>query len=408
MRRDFETLNALAKEHGDSFYIIDVDRFRANLRDLSAAFRAIHPVTGIGYSYKTNYVPVLCRIADEEGCYAEVVSKTEYDIALRLGVRPERIIFNGPLKLRPEIEEALLAGATVNLDSACEISGVEAISRDYPDAVLCVGLRCNFTLNDERPSKFGFAEDELTAGLARLRALPQCEVRGLHCHFSAQRDLASFERRAIRLIEVARRHFIESPPRMLDIGGGFYGHMPPSLRKQFGDVPSYQDYARAVASIVSNAFPGSEAPELVLEPGAAVVANAVSFIARIGALKRVGERQLAVMTGSLQNIKATNNDIRLPIQVVRDPSGEGASLTGETDITGYTCMERDVMYESYFGALRVGDFVVFDHVGAYTSVFKPPFIRPAPAMLAWSQTSARPCLARRAERLDDLLATYVI
>src|SRR6476646_10913894 len=138
MRQDFETLNELAKEHGDSFYLIDVDHFRENLRALCGAFRAIHPPTAIAYSYKTNYAPLLCRVADEEGCYAEVVSKTEYDLALRLGVRPERVLFNGPLKSRPETEEALLAGATLNLDSAGEISGVEAVARDHPRALLRV------------------------------------------------------------------------------------------------------------------------------------------------------------------------------------------------------------------------------------------------------------------------------
>jgi len=51
--------------------------------------------------------------------------------------------------------------------------------------------------------------------------------------------------------------------------------------------------------------------------------------------------------------------------------------------------------------------VVFANVGAYTNVFKPPFIRPAPAMVAWSSSSETFSVARRAERLDDLLATYV-
>src|SRR5690349_23875279 len=180
MRQDFETLNELAKEHGDSFYLINVDHFRKNLRTLCGAFRTIYPPTAIGYSYKSNYAPVLCRVADEEGCYSEVVSKMEYDLALRLGVRPERVLFNGPLKSRPEIEEALLAGATLNLDSPEEINSVEAVARDHPRALLRVGLRCHFALQEEHSSRFGFAEEELACGLARLRAMPHCDVRGLH------------------------------------------------------------------------------------------------------------------------------------------------------------------------------------------------------------------------------------
>ncbi len=279
---------------------------------------------------------------------------------------------------------------------------------DYPSALLRVGLRCQFALREEHRSRFGFAEEEIAAGLARLRALPRCDVRGLHCHFSNHRDLASFRQRAKRLVELARRHFTDVPPAMLDVGGGFYGHMPPSLREQFGEVPSYEDYATAVAPLVAEAFPGRDAPELVLEPGAGVVADAVNFVARIGALKRLGERHVAVATGSIQNVKATANAVRLPVRVVGDPLGGGETLAGPTVITGYTCMEHDVLYDGYVGELRVGDFVIFGNVGAYTNVFKPPFIRPAPAMLAWSSSNESFSVARRAERLDDLLATYVI
>src|SRR3990172_8647067 len=113
---EFETLAKLAQEHGDAYYVLHPERFQTNLRALAGAFRAIYSRTAIGYSYKTNYTPLLCRLADQEGCYAEVVSKMEYDLALRLGVSPGRIIFNGPLKAPEEIEEALLSGALVNLE----------------------------------------------------------------------------------------------------------------------------------------------------------------------------------------------------------------------------------------------------------------------------------------------------
>lgn len=408
MHQDFEALSELTEEHGDSFYLIDVDRFRRNLRALSGAFRALYRPTLLGYSYKTNYTPVLCRIADEEGHYAEVVSKTEYDLAMRLGVSPKRVIFNGPLMLRPEIEEALLGGAIVNLDSAAEIGAVESIAHDHSGAQLRVGLRCNLSVHEERNSRFGFAGEEIGAALSRLRAIPNCEVQGLHCHSSDVRDPSSFERRIERLIELAGIHFADAPPAMLDVGGGFYGNMPESLREQFVRVPSFEDYAESVASPMAAAFPGTEKPTLVLEPGVSVVANAVSFVARVEGLKRLGNRRLAITTGSVQNVKSSPNPIRLPVQIVGDKMGTGETLAGPIDIAGYTCMERDILYPGYPGTLRVGDFVVFSHVGAYTNVFKPPFIRPAPAMLAWAESSASYSLARRAERLDDLLATYAI
>jgi diaminopimelate decarboxylase len=409
MDYDFATLAKLAQEHGDAFYVLHADRFRANLRALQAAFRVVYPRTTLGYSYKTNYTPLLCRMADEEGCYAEVVSKMEYDLARRLGVAPERILFNGPLKAQREIEEALLSGAVVNLDSSAEVEVVEEIAREHPRASLRIGLRCHLTLEPGHESRFGISAEggDLATALDRLRSLRNCEVRGLHCHFSTHRTVEGFRTRAEKLVELVRTHFPASPPAALDIGGGFLGGMPPSLRAQFGDdAPSYEEYAQAAGSVFAAAFPGVDAPELILEPGAGVVADVLEFVTRVAVVKRVGTRRVAVTTGSIQNIKARPGPVNQPILAVRNPSGRGAESDGPMDITGYTCMEINVLYPQYPGTLRTGDFLVFGNVGAYTTVFKPPFIRPAPAMLVSCATTGTVSVARRREELDDLLATY--
>jgi hypothetical protein len=47
---DLETLAPLVRAHGDAFHLLDLDRFRVNLRDLAAAFRAVHSAHGLGYS----------------------------------------------------------------------------------------------------------------------------------------------------------------------------------------------------------------------------------------------------------------------------------------------------------------------------------------------------------------------
>ncbi len=406
MQLDYRTLSELAEEHGDAFYLLSLDRFRTNARDLLAAFRAIHPRVSLAYSYKTNYTPALCRAADEEGCWAEVVSKLEYDLALRLGVPPQRILFNGPAKAPAEIEEALLAGAVVNLDSEQELQAVEDLAR-RTEAPLKVGVRCRFALEPGHRSRFGFdaESDALANALRRLRSLPGCVLHGLHCHFSAYRDATSFRQRARRMVELAERHFSDAPPATLDVGGGFFGRMPETLRRQFsGEVPTYTQYAEAVAGEVARTFPGADAPELILEPGAGVVADTVEFVCRVASLKTAGESRLAITTGSIQNVKATPNPIRLPLRVAS--RGEGAGLEGPLDITGYTCMEGDVLHSGHQGVLRVGDFILLGNVGAYTLVFKPPFIRSAPAILCLSDGSDTPVVERRKETLDDWLRPY--
>jgi diaminopimelate decarboxylase len=71
-------------------------------------------------------------------------------------------------------------------------------------------------------------------------------------------------------------------------------------------------------------------------------------------------------------------------------------------------METDVLQPGFPGELGVGDFLVFGNVGAYTTVFKPPFIRLAPPMLTCNEGADVFSLARRSETLDDLLASYAL
>jgi diaminopimelate decarboxylase len=404
------TLEELERDFGAGFFLLDLQAFRANYAEFLDAFRTIYPRSQIAYSYKTNYIPRLCWEVHKLGGYAEVVSGMEYELALRIGVDPERIIFNGPYKSEDELERALLAGSLVNLDAAYELALVEEIARRHPRATLTVGLRCNFALEDGHSSRFGFDAEGggLRAAFERLERIDNCVVTGLHCHFSTgERSGESYARRTRRLIELSRSCFRRRPPRLLNVGGGFFSKMNPELRSQFScPVPTYQEYAAAVAVEVADAFPGAAGPELILEPGAALTSDVMCFIAKVVARKRIRAREIALVAGSIHNIKPTLHAKQLPMRVVR-PADEPAAQPRESpvDVVGYTCMEHDCLYRGYRGALRPGDFVVFENVGAYTVVMQPPFIRPAPAILVWDGETSF-ALARRAERFDDLFGAF--
>jgi diaminopimelate decarboxylase len=408
MELSWRTLRDLERSHGAAFFLLDLDAFRANYDEFLGAFRAIYPRSRIAYSYKTNYIPQLCREVDRLGGYAEVVSAMEYDLALRVGVDPTRIVFNGPYKREDDLERALLAGSIVNLDADYEVALVEGIARRQPQARLTVGLRCNFALEDTRSSRFGFdvEDDGLDAVLGRLRAIDNCLVAGLHCHFSTgQRSIRSYAERTRRLLALATRCFPNHAPRFVSVGGGYFSKMGPELRRQFAcEVPSYGEYAAAVATEVAAAFPGAEGPELILEPGAAITSDVMRFVAKVVARKRVRGREIALVAGSIHNIKPTLHDKQLPMRVVGAPGERTEAAAHPVDLVGYTCMEHDCLYRDCQEPVRPGDFVVFEGVGAYTVVMKPPFIQPAPAILAHDNGTI--AVAKRAERWDDLFATY--
>lgn len=133
----------LRAEYGDAFYLLDSEQYQTNFLELRDTFRSIYPNFNIAYSYKTNYTPKFCKIVDQLGGYAEVVSEMEMEIALRCGVKHQRIIWNGPVKNPQKLEEFLVAGGTDNIDSLDELEIVKGIVERHPNTTIHLGIRCN-------------------------------------------------------------------------------------------------------------------------------------------------------------------------------------------------------------------------------------------------------------------------
>lgn len=411
MRFNWSELQRLAGQFGEAFFLLDLPRFTANCTEFVGAFRLHYPDTSLAYSYKTNYLPVVCAEVQRLGGYAEVVSRLEYDLAVRLGVPGDRIIFNGPLKTRDDLEYALAAGSLVNLDCLQEVDQIGQLARaGRVQAGARVGLRCNFDVGNATRSRFGLGTDggELDEAVRRLRGIPAVRLAGLHCHFSTPtRSVDSYRRRMVRLLELSDRYFPKDPPEFLDIGGGYFGRMPADFASQFDcPIPGYEEYAGAIAAPMRERFGPTGGPRLFAEPGAAVVADVMDYVGRVAAVKDLGVRRVALVMGSVHNVRPTLSSKKLPVRLhPAEPGQSGASVEGPVDLVGYTCMEHDCLYPQFPGRVAVGDFVSFGQVGAYTVVFKPPFIRASPAVLVDHGRSEGVVLGRREETFEDVFAT---
>jgi diaminopimelate decarboxylase len=403
----WEHFNAIEREHGDAFYLVDLDTFRANFHGLRDAFRAHYRNTELAYSYKTNYLPRLCRLVNEWGGYAEVVSRMEYEMALHAGVDPRRIVVNGPYKTRDDLQNALRAGALVNLDAPYQVDLMEELQGF--DVPVRVGVRCNFDVGDQRVSRFGFDAEAggLQRVVQRLRALRNVDVVGLHFHYPLPgRRPSGYAGVARRMIDVAKTLFPQKAPRVIDIGGGYFSKMPPEMAEQFGgNIPSHADYAAAVGPIFAEAFPSGE-PQLILEPGVGVVATAGTLVTRVLDVQCVRGAWYAQVSSSIQTVRPTMAKVNLPVRVVRGPGHRPRATHAPVDVVGYTCMENDVLHRGLSEDVAAGDYLAFGNCGAYTNVQKMPFIRAAPAMLSVDTEGRVDEVLRRAETTEDVLATY--
>lgn len=398
-----EQLKQLTNAYGDAFYILNSKQFKTNFDELKKAFAEYYSDFNIAYSYKTNYTPKLCKIVDELGGYAEVVSDMEMEIALRIGVDPTKIIWNGPYKNYKKVEELLLLGGTVNLDSVYEIEKLSKISKRYVDKKLNIGIRVNFDVNDGVTSRFGFdiESGEFEKVLRFVNETVNIKLVSVQCHFATRR-LDTWKPRAQKML--ALLDDLKIVPARIDLGGGLFGKMHDSLKSQFDSpIPTYEEYAREVAPLFNEHYKNyKEKPLLLIEPGSALVGDCMKFACKVVNVKEVRGKFIATLLGSIYNINPTLNKKNPPIEVY-SMGGRQQNYT-DLDFGGFTCIESDYLYRHYSGKLAQGDIVVFGNVGSYSVVLKPPFILPNFPVIDITENGVE--LIKRGEVFDDLFHTF--
>ena len=405
----WKQVKAYAETYGDSFYVFDSSRLRENFARLTAAFTARYRDTRIAYSYKTNYTPAICKVVDEMGGYAEVVSEMEYDLARRLGVCGQHIIYNGPYKSFGSVRNALYAGAIVNLDSMRDYTSVMSVASEAPQRSFSVGLRCNFAVAEDCTSRFGFDTNgsEFRRVIDGIRSSGNVNLSGLHCHFP-NRDLASFRSRTLQMLDIASRVF-PSPPAFLNLGGGFFGEMPESMQHTYNIKPAdFTQYAETICDLLGSAYAtGHKKPALYIEPGTALVADTQKFYTKVISLKNIKGRRIATVAGSIFNISPHSRVRHLPVRVIRSRDGSGAARIAEKyDIAGYTCIEDDYLTRGLPGPLKIGDFLEYSNVGSYSIVMKPPFILPNVPILEIPEEHGKVFVIRHGESATNLFESF--
>jgi len=398
---------------GSPFYIFDETAFRKNYDDIAGAFAGRYEKFILAYSYKTNYIPYLCGIIKSKGGFAEVVSRLEYDLALKVGQKPKKIVFNGPVKRYEDIELALKNQSIVNLDSWSEIDHVAQYAKKNPNRKVKVGLRINIGLSDKsgqshiqehlKTGRFGFdpSDSNMRKVVSRLSSIGNVTVNSLHGHTSTtNRSVWCYRIITETLCRIAAR-FAPDTVKYINIGGGIFGYIPPQMR--WAKTPSFDDYAKTVCKVLkNNKWAQRQKPFLMLEPGIAMVANALSFVTKVISVKDIRGKIFVTVDGSAYNVKPTFHKINQPYQI----TGKLSSKKRRTfSVVGSTCMEKDYLLTEITDALPdVGDFIKIDNVGAYTVVLTPPFINPAPAIVVRKSDAFK--LVRSKQTLNDMFKNY--
>ena len=378
------------------YYVIDRQCLDTGLDRLQEALRdAWGENTAVGYSYKTNTLPWIAAYFRDRGCYAEVVSDDEYDLAKALGVR--NIIYNGVAKSKETFLEAVKNRQIVNVDAEYEIDWLKELEPD----TYGVGIRVNFDLEAKCPGqtqcgadgeRFGFCYENgaLKEAIDRIEA-NGVRVTGLHLHKSSKTRMPDIYRAiAEAAVEIATAYDMRL--RYVDIGGGFFGGLP--------GKPGFDTYFDMIAAILKKRFDPAETA-LITEPGMALIGAAVSYHTTVLDVKQGVTNTFVTTDGSRTQIDPLMTKHSYFHEIVYEGEQDRPVLPRQI-IAGFTCMEHDRIFElQNERALQPGDRIIYDKTGAYTMSLSPLFIRWFPAVYVREGDALQQVRARR--RTDDYL-----
>ena len=137
-------------------------------------------------------------------------------------------------------------------------------------------------------------------------------------------------------------------------------------------------------------------PVLILEPGRAIVKNAVSLITTVRGVKEFHNGQRAVTTDAGINILPTSY---WGLQNIRSVKSTGENIK-DTIIYGPLCLQTDIIARVRMPEIKPGDRLIVENVGAYNIPQSGSFIYPRPGVVVVDNGSDK--LIRRAETVEDV------
>jgi diaminopimelate decarboxylase len=365
------TVRELMSAYGSPLWLADVDRFRSNLDGFVAAWRREWPRTDVAYSYKTNRLLAFLQAAEMGGAAPEVVCEAEYLLAAGvIEADPARIVVDGPAKPDSLLSRAAAGGALVLADSTAELERAAA------DGVRRIGLRVAVDSFTGARTRFGIPPAEIPAA-ARAAAVRGLRVQALSTHLVSTdfdprvgRVVVSWPRAALEHARAAALlagladglNAAGHPIETLDLGGGFPA------------APAVAAHARAVARALRE---GGFAGTLLLEPGRALVADAVRLVFTVVAVKTLGDGSRCLVCDAGTNL--------LPGAVYDPPALEAVGCCGPCAralVTGPLCLNVDVLHPyAQLPAVEPGATMVAHAVGAYQQTASTQFGEPRPAVV---------------------------
>ena len=371
-------VDRLARRVGSTpFFAYD----RRLVEERVALLRSLLPARlSLGYAVKANPMPAVVHLLASLADSLDVASAYEMRVALDTGVDPARISFAGPGKTVAELEQAVAAGVTIEVESSGEGARVVAAGHEVgvrprvavrvnPDfAVRGSGMRMG-----GGPQQFGVDAEQVPDLLRDLDAAG-VDLVGFHVFAGSQNLsadlLAQAQSRTVELV-LALSAASPQPVRYVNLGGGF--GVPYFPNDQPLDIAAVA--AHLTDLVESQLVPALPDADIVIELGRYLVAEAGVYVTRVVDRKTSRGSTYLVVDGGMHHQLAASGNLG---QVIRRnyPLAIGARVGAEPEetatVVGCLCTPLDLLGDRVeIPRADVGDLVVLFQAGAYGLTASP-------------------------------------
>ncbi len=361
-RATFQKMKAFADQHETPFVVIDTETISKAYDDLRAGFE----FAKVYYAVKANPAVEIIDLLRDKGSSFDIASIYELDKVMSRGVGPERISYGNTIKKSRDIRYFFEKG--VRMFATDSEADLRNIAKAAPGSKVYVRILTEGSTTADWPlsRKFGCQTDMAMDLLILARQLG-LEPYGISFHVgSQQRDISVWDA-AIAKVKVIFERLREEDGivlKMINMGGGF----PANYIAKTNDL---ETYAAEIIRFLKEDF-GEELPEIILEPGRSLIANAGILVSEVVLVSRKSrtavERWVYADVGKFSGLIETMDEaIKFPIWTEKKGEME------EVVIAGPTCDSADIMYENYrYGLplnLAAGDRLYWLSTGAYTTSY---------------------------------------
>jgi len=371
----------LAEEFGTPLYVYDFERIWKNAERLKQAFKSDEIKTGFYYAMKANSHPAIVSLLNERGFGSDCVSPGELEIALKMGVKPENILYTGNYESLADLKAAVNSGAVINLD---DINSLERLLR-----IACPEL-ISFRINPGKgrgkfeqintggeKAKFGVPHEKAWMAYDKAR---QAGIMRFGAHMmtgSGVLDNEHFPRMLELLLDILGKisHKLGITFEFIDMGGGLgipYYEDGNELDIQRVGAECLKIFKKKITSL-----PLGD-PELHLEPGRYLVGDAGYLITRVLGIKESYQTFAGLDAGFNTLIRSALYKAHHPIFV---DGKENDEQLFPVNLCGQICENTDIFTVGrQMPKLAEKDLIIFTQAGAYGSVMAMPYnhrLRPA-------------------------------